>query len=157
MMRESMAEVWKSVWGECGGCVEVRESVLGCEEVWGRGRANTLFYTFPHTLHTHPTPLPILTQHLSPAPPHSPDTSLHTFPHSLPHTSPHPSHLYPHFPSPSQILSHTHSPYFVTTPTPPPTLPYAPHTLSFTPCQNFLTFLIYSQISLTIKYNRNSL
>ena len=32
----SMVVVWKSVWGECGGRVEVRKvsSVLGCGEVW---------------------------------------------------------------------------------------------------------------------------
>ena len=29
----SMGEVGKSVWGECGGCEEVRESVLGFGEV----------------------------------------------------------------------------------------------------------------------------
>ena len=129
----SMGEVWKSVWGECGGCVEVGESVLGCGEVWGCGGANTLFHTSPHT--------PTLTRHLFP---HSPDTSLHIFSHSPPtshlptlsHTSPHPSHF--SFTSPT--VSHTHSPYFLTTPTPPPTLPYAPHTLPFTSCQNFSLF-----------------
>ena len=26
-------EVWKSVWGECGGCGEVGQSVLGCGKV----------------------------------------------------------------------------------------------------------------------------
>ena len=138
-----MEEMWKSVWGEGGGCVEVGEGVLGCGKVWGCGRANTLFYTSPHTLHTRPIPLPTLTQHLSPAPPHSPDTSLHTFPHPPPTspnslTLPHTPHTFPHiFPSPPPTLSHTHSPYFLTTLTPPPTLPYAPHTLSFIPCQNF--------------------
>ena len=146
-MWESMGEVWKSVWGEYRGCVEVRESVLGC------GGASTLFYTSPHILHTLQTPLPTLTQHLSPASPHSPDTSLHTFPHSLP-TSPHsvtlPNSLHT-FPSPAPTLSHN------------------PHASSNTslcssyffiyPIPKFLTFLIYCQISLTIKYRytRNSL
>ena len=110
--------------------------VLGCGEMWGS--QHTLLHLSPHpphspdtSSHTHPTPLPRT--------PHSPDTSLHTFSHSPP-TSPH-SLTLPHtphtFPSPPPTLFHTHSPYFLTTPTLPPTLPYAPHTLSFTPRQNF--------------------
>ena len=58
----SMGEGWKSVWGECGCCVEVGESVLGCGEVLGCGGVDTLFYISPHSpdtsSHTHPTPLP---------------------------------------------------------------------------------------------------
>ena len=48
----SMGEVWKSVWDECEGCVEVEESVLGCGEVWECGGAHTLFYTSPHSPNT---------------------------------------------------------------------------------------------------------
>ena len=129
----SMGKVWKGVWGECGGCVEVEKSVLGCGAVWGCGGANTLFYTSTHILHTHPTPHPTpllrtptrLTQHVSP---HFSTLTSH-LPTSLilPHT--------PHtFPSSPPTLSRTHSPYFLTIPMPPPTLLYAPYTLSFTPC-----------------------
>ena len=50
----SMGEVWKSVWGECGGCVEVGESVVRCGEVWGS--QHTLLHLSPH-----PPPLPTLT------------------------------------------------------------------------------------------------
>ena len=144
----SMGEVWKSVWGECEGCVEVGESALRCGEVWGYREANTLFYASPRTLHTHPTPFPTLTQHLYPAPPLSLDTSLHTFPHSPP-TFPHSptlSHTPNTFPSPPPTLSHTHYPYFFTTPTPPPTLPYASHSLSFTSCQNFSLFSFIAKL-----------
>ena len=77
--------------------------------MWGCGGANTLFYT----LRTHPKPLPTLSQHLFPAPPHSPDMSLHTFPHSPPHTLSHfPTpltpflHLPQHFPT---LTPHTSS------------------------------------------------
>ena len=147
----SMGKVWKGVWGECGGCVKVGKSVLGCGAVWGCGGANTLFYPSTHILHTHPTPLPTLTPHLSSAPPHvSPNTSLHTFPHSPPnlsHTSPHPSHL-------SFIPPNTF-PHSL------PILPHNPHASSNTslcslyfiiyPMLEFLTFLFYCQISLTIK------
>ena len=128
------------------------ESVLGCGEVWEFREANTLFCTAHHILHTHPTPLLTLTQHLYPAPPHSPDTSLHTFSHSPP-TSPH-SLTLPHtltpFPTPSPTLSHTHSP----SSQPPRLLQHFPMlpTLYHYPMPEFLTFLIYCQISLTIKY-----
>ena len=61
----SMGEVWKSVSGECGGCVEVRESALGCVEIWGS--QHTLLNQFSH-------------------PSHSPDTSSHTHPTPLPRT-----------------------------------------------------------------------
>ena len=100
-----MGEVWKNVWGECGDCVEVGESVLGCGEVRGCGGSPHtllhLLYTSNPTLHTHPTPLSTLTQHL-------PHTHLTRF----------------------STLSHTHFANFLTTSTPFPTLPY---TLSFTP------------------------
>ena len=101
------------------------------------------------------TPLPTpstLTQHLYLAPPHSPETSLHTFPHS-PTTSPHsltlPTPLHLSFTSPN-TFPHSLS-----------ILPHNPHASSNTslcspyfiicPMLKFLTFLIYYQISLTIK------
>ena len=59
-------EVWKSLWSECGGCEEVGESVFGCGrcgKMWGS--PHTILH-LPHTLHTHPTHLPTLTQHFSP-------------------------------------------------------------------------------------------
>ena len=102
---ESMGEMWKSVWGDCGGCVEVGKSVLGCVEMWGS----------QHTL-----------LHLSPHPPHSPNTTpLH------PHT-----HL-----SRLSTLSHTHLPHSLTLPhtlTPFLYLPQhfptlTPHTFSLSP------------------------
>ena len=111
------------------------------------GGAQTLFYTSPHTLHTHPTSLPTFTQH----PPSHLDTNLtrlstfsHTHlppPHTLSHfptpltpflTPPHSPNLTPSLHLPQHFP--THSPYFFTTPTPPPTFP---HTSSFTPYQNF--------------------
>ena len=138
----SMGEVWKSVGGECGSCFEVGESVLGCGEVWGS--QHTLLHLTPHPPHS-PDIFSTLIQYLSPAPPHSRGTSLHTFPHSPP-TSPHPSHL--SFTSPN-------------------TFPHNPHASSNTslcspyciiyPMPKFLTFLIYCQITLKIKYARNSL
>ena len=53
-----MGEVWgemrRSVWGECGDCGKVGESVLGCGEVWRSvGKmwgSHTLFYTSPTLL-----------------------------------------------------------------------------------------------------------
>ena len=137
-----MGEVWKSVWSECGGCVEVGESVSGCGEVWGCGSANTLFYTFPHTLHTNPTPLPTLTQHLSPHP-HTQLTRLSILFYTHLPTLSHTRHT---FPSPPPTFFHTHSPYLFTTPTPPPTLSYAPHTLSFASCQNFSLFSFIAKL-----------
>ena len=143
-MWESMGVVWKSVWGECGGCVEVGESVLKCGEVWECGGANTLFYTSPHT---HPTPLLTLTRHLSPALPHSPDMSIHTFPHSPPHTL-------SHFPTPLTPILHLPQ-YF---PTLTPHTSSQPHASSNTslcspyftiyPMLKFFTYLICCQISL---------
>ena len=106
--------------GKCGGgmakCVGVWKR---CAEVWKRGKVrwngggHTLLYTSP-TLIRHLSPCPPHSPNTST--PHSPDTSLHTSPHSLTPFS----HLPPHSPD--------------TSPTPPPTLA---HTLSFTPYQNF--------------------
>ena len=104
--------------------------------------------------HTHPTPLPTLT---NTSPPHSPDTSLQTFPHSPPTsqhylTLPHTPHT---FPLPPPTLSHTH---FLTSSQPPRLLqhfPMLPYFIIY-PMSKFLTFLIFCQISLTIKYTRNS-
>ena len=142
--------VWKREWGKCGGCVEVGESVLGCGEMWGS--QHTLLHLSPHSpdtsSHTHLTPLPRI--------PHSPDTSLDTFLHSPPHTL-------SHFSSSLTPFLHLHN----TFPHSLPILPHNPHVSSNTSlCSpyfiiysmpKFLTFLIYCQISLTIKYTRNSL
>ena len=174
-MRESMREVWKCVWGKCGGCGKARESVLGYEVVWKsvgggvgkcEGSPHTLLhlpYTSLHTLHIHPTPLPPPPHSPNTSPshtPHSPDTSLHTFPHSLHtfphslHTSPHPSHLSSPLPH-TYLKPSSHLPQHSLTLTPrtssqPPHLlqhfPILLHTLSFTPYQNFSLFSFCSQI-----------
>ena len=124
-MWEFMGEVWKRVWGECGGCAEVGKVCWDAERCGDVGELTHSSTPLPtpstitrHLFHAHPTPLPrtlTLTRHVFP---HSPPT----YPHSL--TLPHTHHT---FPSPHPILFHTHSPYFLTTPTPLPTLPYAPH------------------------------
>ena len=141
------------------------------------GGAHTLFYTSSHTLFIHLTTLPTLTPlHLFPHP-DSPDTSSHThmtrlstlnshlptLPHTLVLTSQSLTTLTSPdtFPSPSPTLPHIYSLYFLTNPTPPATLPRTPHTLSFTPYQNFSLFsfiakIVYSIIYST-KYTRNSL
>ena len=140
------------------------ESVLGCGEVWGCGGANTLFYTSPHTLYNHPTPLPTpftLTRHLfphssntSPPNPHTHLTRLST----LPHTHFRPPHTLSHFPTP--LTPFLHLPQHFPTLTlhassqPPRFLqhfPMLPYFIIY-PMPKFLTFLIYCQISPTIKY-----
>ena len=120
--------------------------------MWGCGGANTLFCTSTHTLYTH------LTRHLFP---HSPNTSpphlythltrLSTLSHThlpSPRTLSHPSHL--------SFTSHNTFPHSL------PILPHNPHASSNTslcspyfityPMPEFLTFLIYCQISLIIMY-----
>ena len=110
----------------------------------------------PDTFHTHPTPLP-----------HTHLPRLSTLPSHLPthfHTSPHPSHLPSPPPTLTRHLPHT-SPN--TSPHSPFTLPHNPHTSSNTSpyypyfivylISKFLTFLIFCQISPTIKLTRNSL
>ena len=115
--------------------------------------------------------------HLSPHPPHSPDTSSHTQPTPPPRIPTLTQHVFPHFPilnSHFPTLSHT-SPhpshlsfiYLNTFPHSLPILPHNPHASSNTslcspyiiihPMPKFLTFLIYCQISVTIKYTRNFL
>ena len=145
----SMEEVWKSEWSECGGCVEVGKVCWEAERCGDVGEPT-------HSSTPFPTPS-TLTRHLFP---HSPDTSLHTFPHSPP-TSPHsltlPTPLFPHF----SFTSPNTFPHSL------PILPHNPHASSNTSlCSpyfiiylmpQFLTFLIYCQISLTIKYTKNFL
>ena len=108
------------------------------------------------------TPLPTpstLDGHLFPhspntSPPHSPNTSLHTFSHSPP-TS-------PHFPTPLTPFLHLSQHFPTLTPltfSQPPRLlqhfPILPYFIIY-PMPKFLTFFIYCQISLTIKYTRSS-
>ena len=45
-MWKSMEEMWKSVWGECEGCGEVGENVLGCGEVWRRVSESNKFEAY---------------------------------------------------------------------------------------------------------------
>ena len=155
------------VWGRYGRMFEVGVEVVGN---WGEvflgeekcvescGGVHTLFYnsshphTLPISLSTHPTPLP-----------HTHLTRLSTL-------SPPTSHL-PHFPTPFltpslNYLPHTPLPHpsdssLNTSPHSWPTLPHNSHTSSNTslyspyfvinPIPKFPTFLIYCQISLTIK------
>ena len=149
----NVGEEWGSVLG-CGGSVgnvgkygggvggwfervyRVSVEIVGkwgkvCVDMWESvGEVHTLFCASPHIFHFHPTPLP----HTHPTPlPDTNLTNLYTFSQTLAHF-PTPFLTYP------TPLPHTHSSYFLTTPTPPPTLPHTPHTLSFTSYQNFSLF-----------------
>ena len=131
-MWKSMEEVWKSVW------VSVEVALKWGKVCWDAERCGDV----GESTHSS-TSLSTLAQHSSSAPPHSPDTSLYTFPHSpptFPLTLPHTPHT---FPLPPPTLYHSHSPYFLTT---PPTLPFATHALSFTPCQNFSLFSFIAKL-----------
>ena len=103
--------------------------------------------------------------HLSPHPPHSPDTSSHTHLTRLStfsHTHLPPPHTLSHFPTSLTLFLHLPN----TFPHSLPILSHNPHASSNTslcspnfiiyPMRKFLTFLIRRQISLTIKYTRNS-
>ena len=137
----SMKEVWNCVWGECGGCVKVGESVVGCGEMCGKVRGepthsstslpspSTLTrHLFPHP-HTHLTLLPTFTWRVYP---HFPTFTSHISPHpsyfsSHPPQSPHLSpsltspntcsHSLPMLPHNPHASSNT-SPYFTIYPTP---------------------------------------
>ena len=156
------------MWGRCGRVHGVSvEIVLKWGKVcWDAERYGDvggpqtllhLLHTSPHTLHTHPTLISSLTQHL----PHSPDTSLYSFPHSpptSPHslTLPHTPHIFPHtfphfYPHSPHLTPFLHLPQHF--PTLTPILPHNPHASSNTfpyfiiyPIPNFLTFSFIAKL-----------
>ena len=98
----SMGEVWKSVWGECGGCVEVGKVCWDAERCGDVESQHTLLHLSPHSPHSpdtsshnHPTPLP--RTHL---------TRLSTLPSYLPTPLTPFLHLPQHFPT---LITHTSS------------------------------------------------
>ena len=146
--------------------------LIGCVGVPTHSSTSSL-HLYPHPphspdtyFHTHPTPLPHtppppLTWHVSP---HF-ATLISHLPHSL--TLPHIPHIFSHtFLTSPHIHFTWHLPF-----TSPntflhslPILSHTPHASSNTspyfiiyPILKFLTFLIHCQISLTIKYTKNSL
>ena len=143
-------------WGkECWDVGSVKKCVGRCGKVWGSLHTLLHFpHTSPHTLHTHPTPFPtppILTPHLSPTPPHSPDTLLHnclhsphTFPHSL--TLFHTPHTFPHFLPHAHLTPYPHLPQYFPTLT-PYTSSQSPHLLQYFPILPVLYHLPHTKIS----------
>ena len=135
---ELLGEVWRSVGG-------------GVEKCVGTPHFSTpppLFSTRPHTPTHFPPPstltacaLPHLS-HTSPPP--------NTFPHFF-HIPPYLTQL-PKLPKMSQFSHHPYSPKFSTLPRFFPKLPHIYFIIY--PISRFLTFLIYCQNSIAIKYKR---